>query len=70
MPDDNRRTSPHMQNSSENVEEGPQVKLSTDNQIGMGKAQNKEKREQKKSFSFLKENMVSERDKSNTDVEK
>ena len=36
----------------------------------MGKAQNKEKREQKKSFSFLKQNMVSEGDKSNTDVEK
>ena len=69
MPDDNRRTSPHMQNSSENVEEGPQLKLSTDSQIGMGKAQNKEKREQK-SFSFLKQNIVSEGDKSNTDVEK
>ena len=36
----------------------------------MGKAQNKEKREQKKSFSFFKENMVSDGDKSNTEVEK
>ena len=35
----------------------------------MGKAQNKEKREQK-SFSFLKKNMVSDGDKSNTEVEK
>ena len=69
MPDDNR-TSTHKQNSSENLEEGPQLKLSTENQIVMGKAQNKEKREQKKSFSFLKQNMVSEGDKSNNEVEK
>ena len=52
MPDDNRRTSTHKQNSSENLEEGPKLKLSTDNQIVVGKAQNKEKREQKKSFHF------------------
>ena len=66
MPDDNRRTSLHKQNSSENVEEVPQLKLSTDNQIVMGKAQNKEKREKKNFFSFLKQNTVSEGDKSNT----
>ena len=38
MPDDNR-TALHKQNSSKNLE----VKLSTDNKIVMGKAQNKEK---------------------------
>ena len=32
----------------------------------MGKAQNKEKREKKNFFSFLKQNTVSEGDKSNT----
>ena len=36
----------------------------------MGEVQNKEKREQKKSFSFLKQNMVSDGDKSNTEVGK
>ena len=42
MPDDNR-TASHKQNSSKNLEEGPKLKLSTDNQIVMGKGQNKEK---------------------------
>ena len=45
MPENNR-TASHKQNSSKNLKEGPKVKLSTYNQILMGKAQNKEKREE------------------------
>ena len=59
----------HKQNSSRNLEEGPKVKLSTDNQIVMGKARNKEKT-RKEILSFLKQNTVSEGEKSNTEVEK
>ena len=68
IPDDNRAAS-HKQNSSRNLEEGPKVKLSTDNQIEMGKARNKEKT-RKEILSFLKQNTVSEGEKSNTEVEK
>ena len=53
MPDDNR-TASHKQNSSKNLEEGPKLKLSTDNQIAMGKAQNKEKKRKEEIFFIFK----------------
>ena len=43
----------------------------TDNRIVMSKAQNRKKKGKKYFFKkFLKQNMVSEEDKSNTEVEK
>ena len=45
MPDGNRAAS-HKQNSSENLDERPQLKLSTENIFMMGKAQNRQKREE------------------------
>ena len=52
MPDDNR-TAPHKQNSSKNLEEEPKLKLSTESQIMIGKAQNKEKKENRRNLFHL-----------------